>query len=349
MRYAGGLLLKYPISFDRYFRVPDGERFEQMRADFAALLDARRAEAEQDDGSVLPSPVPPLAPQPHAPHTAPRPPGVVVMYTHPCRTVTAAFPSNFTAGRNPPRAEWQPAPLRPKAEVDALMRDFDAFLRWIVELRASGHVALTTYRELDEQYRQPTEARLRLHDVLELARAAAVDDSAIEPRMIAGQWLSPAEQYGVVAAAVAHSAVWRGLPREVPVRRLLGPIDHEAAPLAPAAAGGSVSLQAGQRAAVEADEQCAATGAVPVRVDLQGGGAPGRVMRVLSRVLVAAAGPGRPAAIAVPTGGDEPALAQREDFQQLRFQNTWSIFPPDFRGERLLEQARWQTWSAKPA
>jgi hypothetical protein len=270
------------------------------------------------------------------------------MYTHPCRTVTAAFPDNFTAGKNPPRSDWRPAPMRPRAEASALMRDFDAFLRWIVELRVSGRVVLTTYRELAEQHREPTEARLPVHDALNLARAAAVDNSPIQPRLLGGQWLSPAEQYGVLAAALSHAAVWGGLPREVPVRRLLGPIDLEALPAAQAASAAPVALQAVQRAAAEADTRCTRDGAVPSSLDLPGGGRPGRALRLMARALVSAAGPGRPATVRPPKGGDEPVLAQREDFQNLRFQGTWSIFPPEFEGRSLIEQARWQAWSAKP-
>jgi hypothetical protein len=53
--------------------------------------------------------------------------------------------------------------------------------------------------------------------------------------------------------------------------------------------------------------------------------------------------------LSVPAGGDAAALAGREDFARLRFKGSWSVFPPDFEGQRLLAQARWQAWSAAPA
>jgi hypothetical protein len=349
---AGGLLLRYHISFDRYFRVPDAERFEHMRSDFEALLAARQTEAEQDG----------------------RPPGVIIMYTHPCRTVTAAFPDNFTAGKNPPRAEWRPAPLRPQSEVAALVRDFDAFLRWIVELRASGRIVLTTYREVYDHYRQPASISLDIRHVVGLADALAEDGAPIEPRKAAGHWLSPAEQYGVLAWALAQAALSDALPPAVPVRPLLGPLDEgcgsaasapaaadrhrDAVPLAteasgrpPAApAGAPLTLGAVQLGAVLASWHCARHGAIPAEAMLPGGGGPGRALRLLARATsTLAAGADRQAALAEPAGAEETVLAQREDFQKLRFQGTWSIFPPGFRGERLVEQARRQTWSAKPA
>jgi hypothetical protein len=335
---TGGLLLKYHTSFDRYFLTPDGERQAQMRADFEALLAARLAAASRDGGS----------------------PGTIVMYTHPSRTVTAAFPSNFTAGKNPPRDQWQPAPLRPKGKTEALVRDFDAFLAWIDELRAAGRVALTTYRELFARYRQPASATAQRQHVLELARALAVDGSSIEPRQVGGTWLSPAEQFGVVCWALAHAAVWGQVPRDVPVRRLLGPIDDE-----PAATTGTatkarlprtVAPRDVQTLAADAEARCAADGAVPRSLALGANGTTmaavgaGRALRLLARGLVVlTAHGGAGASLRVPEGGDDPALASRDDVARLHFKETWSIFPPDFEGRRLLEQARWQTWSAKPA
>ena len=45
LRYAGGLLLRYHTSFDRYFNAPEAGRFELMRADMEALLAQRQEEA----------------------------------------------------------------------------------------------------------------------------------------------------------------------------------------------------------------------------------------------------------------------------------------------------------------
>ena len=339
MDYAGGLLLEYHASFDRYFATPHAERQMQMREDFLAMLASRREQAEQ------------------AEHSASTP-GLIVMYTHPCRTFTAAFPSNFTAGRNPPREQWQPAPLRPAAERDALVRDFDAFLGWIAGLRATGQIVLTTYREVSVSHAQPASATLERRHLMELARALSTEASPIVARRIGagsgGQWLSPAEQFGVLASALAHAAVWGQLPRDVPIRRLLGPLDPDVVPEAPQSerAPRTTVLRDVQQLAIAATQACARTGAVPAAMqsapDLPSWG-PARTMRLLARGLVCWVRGGAAHTIRVPSGSEEPDLAQREDFAALRFQNTWSIFPPGFQGRRLIEQARLQTWSAKPA
>jgi hypothetical protein len=85
--YTGSLFIGYHLAFDRYFDVPD--RLPRMKDDFRAAV----AQRERDGG-------------------------MLAMYTHPCRLVTAAFPDNFRAGRNTPRALWQPAPLRPRAQIE---------------------------------------------------------------------------------------------------------------------------------------------------------------------------------------------------------------------------------------
>ena len=77
---------------------------------------------------------------------------------------------------------------------------------------------------------------------------------------------------------------------------------------------------------------------------------PGGLTRLAARALLAvAAGAGPETQLTVPGGGDRTVLEGRDDLRRLRFHNTWSVFPPHFEGQRLLRQARWQTWSAAPA
>src|SRR5438270_6280693 len=162
--YCGSLCVGYHISFDRRFSASD--RRTLLREDFGALLDRRRETG-----------------------------GVLVMYTHPCRLVTAAFPDNFTAGRNPPRNEWRPAPIRSRAEIEALKEDFSAFLRWVLE---AGDVEPATYAEVVREHAAPV-PWLSRDEMRELC-APDVAERA-EPRRVGAQWLSPAEQLAALAAA----------------------------------------------------------------------------------------------------------------------------------------------------
>src|SRR5438270_4955440 len=173
--YCGSLCVGYHISFDRRFSASD--RRTLLREDFGALLDRRRETG-----------------------------GVLVMYTHPCRLITAAFPDNFTAGMNPPRSAWRPAPIRPRSEIAELMADFDDFLNWVAR---ETDARATTYRALHERYQRHNLwlDSAGLAQLLEPDREtdprAVRTPGAIEPKCVAGAWLSPAEQLGALRWAAA--------------------------------------------------------------------------------------------------------------------------------------------------
>ncbi len=64
------------------------------------------------------------------------PDGVVVLYTHPTRLVTAAFwDEAFAGGKRPPLEECPPAPLRPAAEVAVQKERCERFLDWLAGRR----------------------------------------------------------------------------------------------------------------------------------------------------------------------------------------------------------------------
>ena len=299
--YCGNLCVGYHTSFDQYFSAAN--RREQMRRDIRALIDERR-----ENG------------------------GVLVMYTHPCRLITAAFPSNFTAGQNPPRSAWTPAPSRPRAEVEELMTDFDDFLGWIAR---QSDVQVISYRTLYERHRRGN-VWLDGEGVVQLL---TVDTVGLEPRRIGGMWLSPAEQLG----ALIWIAAWRRehgtLPSTAPVRPLLGPdvlapsvepYDVDAA--AVFASAGEINLRASERGRIPS----------PILLD-------GRLIgpaTFFGALLQALRDPsGR---VSVDPCDEIPSLARRSDFARLHFGNTWSILPPEFEAPGIIQLAHLQAWSARP-
>jgi hypothetical protein len=299
--YCGVLCVGYHTSFDRYFGVAD--RRARMREDFLALLEERRSTG-----------------------------GVVVMYSHPCRLITAAFPDNFTAGQNPPRSAWRPAPTRPRAQIEELMADFDDFLGWIAN---ETDAAVTTYRDL---WRRHARNNLWLDraGLAELIDAAARENG---PHRVGGAWLSASEQLGALLWAAAWKAEHRTLPAEVPVRPLLGP-DR----LAPLAVSGCVPVPALLDAAREASSRAGREGRVPslVRIGDRLLG-PGALRGVLERALG-----GDAETVELGPAEELPSLARREDFAGLHFQKSWSILPPEFEAPGIIQLAQLQTWSARP-
>jgi hypothetical protein len=269
---------------------------------------------------------------------------MLVMYTHPCRLVTAAFPDNFRGGRNTPRALWQPAPLRPRAQIEELTRDFDQFLRWVVE---EGAVVPMTYRTLIARYQQPTLPWLSRAGLLELCRRV---EGRLDAQTLEGLILSPAEQCGVLLRAASYYTEHGTLPAEVPVRPLLGP--ESPPPVAVAAAQGphALSVEGLGAALRQADEEAAVSGMVPSTIHANGGLSPATALRAAAAYLLAAEAGGEAAreTLTIPPCDQEPLLSGRPDIGDYSFGN-WSILPPGFRGDGVRAMARLQAWTAKPA
>lgn len=300
--YCGSLCLKYHISFDRYFKAPD--RQVRMRHDFQTLLDQRRESG-----------------------------GAIVMYTHPCRLITADFPANFRGGRNLPRSAWQPAPLRERGEVTQLMADFDDFLTWVVKETDTRPI---TYRALMDRHRD----QKRWLDPVGLELLLRKAGGPLESCRADGSWLSPAEQLGVLLWAATWLRQHDRLPDAIPVRPLLGPDD-----LPMSAPAGDVDRTRLLDAAAYASQQASDTGRIPAAISLGDRlVGPGALRGALAQALTGAAE-------RVRVGGlDElPMLAGRQDFAELHFRNTWSTFATEFEAPHLIRLAQIQTWSAKPA
>ncbi|HEV8634478.1 MAG TPA: hypothetical protein VG370_09620 [Chloroflexota bacterium] len=323
--YDGVLMLRYHASFDRYFARPE-ERAARMRADFEALMDRHRAAAR--DAARL---------DPHGR----TPDAWIVLYTHPCRLLTAEFPRNFEAGRNPPRDAWQPARLRPPEEVAALRRDCAAFVRWLV---AESGAEPATYSGVAAAYRHravwltQTDLAALCAAPNEDAELLGLDPDRAVPRRAGRTWLSPAEQLGVLAFAAARHET---PPVEVLARPLLGPRE------APLSSGPHrASREALVAAARWTDIYCHEHGAVPAAVPVGQGAVGPRALLVGLRALL---GDLVRDEVDLPADPGEVAFARRPDAAGLRYQATWSIFPAEFQGERLLELHRAQCWTVKPA
>jgi len=301
LHYCGQVCIKYHTHFDGYFAATDRRR--RMREDFLAQLEQRRR-----DG------------------------GVLVMFTHPCRLITTAFTDTFRGGINRPRSGWGPAPARPRAEIETLMADFDDFLGWVAR---ETDARVITYRELWQ--RSKTGSR-RLHQAAVHQLAMEVS-GPLQPRRIDGQWLSPAEQLGVLLFAAAWQHEHGALPEETPVRPLLGP----SAPPLPAEPGiveRATLLAAAAGANVLAGQSGRMAGGTRLGAGLVG---PAVLLRALGQALTAA-----PERVLLEGREDLPELARRPDFAGLHFRGTWSIFAPEFEAPRLIQLAQLQTWSARP-
>ncbi|MFQ5762727.1 MAG: hypothetical protein ACE5PO_06805 [Candidatus Bathyarchaeia archaeon] len=266
--------------------------------------------------------------------------GYLVMYTHPCRLFTTKFTDTFRYGNNPPCEKWSPAPLRPPEEITELQADYNAFLEFVVK---QPNVELTSYREICSEYRPPPEMWLGTEDIWRLCDAIG---ERLDYLRLNDDYISPAEQFGIIVWALAWFDEHEKLPEVIPVRRLLGPK--------------KTTLEEIERGEVLTSDlltvcravnfKCTQTGAIPTRIVL-GRLAIGpnaflqsglRVLREMRRKETLTE------IVSIQPASEHPVIVEREDFRNLKFKG-WSIFPPDFDGENVLQMIRLQAWTAKPA
>ncbi len=309
--FANSLMLQYHISFDQYFDAPSNERLQKMQEDFLRLCDSH-------DG------------------------GYIIMFTHPSRLVTADFwdAVNFREGRNPPREQWKPAPLRNEEEIASLQQDFDRFLSWVVK---QPQVELTTYRQLFYEYKQPPLRWISIDKVLQLAGKV----SEFTYQSINGDFLSPSEQFGVLVRVASVLAKDGHMPEAVPIRQLFGPPKMPPSEIQ----RGETSLRDFLNAAILADEFCSQTGCVPDQITIgQKSVGPNTFMQAVAWLLRQwQTARSLPASIPLSEFPELPKVANEPQFRNYRFKGTWIIFPPEFEGLRTLEHIRLQTWTIKPA
>jgi hypothetical protein len=307
MWYTNQLFLKYHIGFDAYFGVENEVgRVERMKADFCKVCKRNQN-------------------------------GYVVMYTHPCRLLTTQFPDNFRAGKNPPRCRWEPAPLRPREEIDAQIRDINAFLEWVA---TQAGIEPSVYREVWDEYRPSGTAWLSKEDLEDLAVGVGDRPDWSETRV--GP-LSPAEQFSALAFALYGLHRSGELPKEIPI----------ASPMGPGSSGateeGRASGQDVIKAASQAYREIVEGRQIPERISLGvswiGPSSLLQAMATCYRAIISE----RRTPEHVPLVAETlPVLADREDIAGYRF-GDWSILPPGFQGDRVREMIRLQTWTAKPA
>lgn len=262
---------------------------------------------------------------------APGPGSVISIIYHPWEFMEkrAWDAVNFSYGANPPREKWQPAPLKPREESE---RDYAAFTRYVDYIRSRPGVKFATGSDLVALY--PDRAREREFtrgQVLEMAERARQE---ISP------WLAPNGDVALSAAEVFSLLLQAMDPARsrFRVESWLGPRHRGRTTRREELARWEI-----RQAAADTLAYARHTGYLPGEVWM---GAetltPEDFMAVLAHALVA---PDRPA-IPVVAGSVASARSVAEDAENLW---NWLIHPKGMRAPNLMELARLQSWTLKPA
>jgi hypothetical protein len=270
--------------------------------------------------------------------------GTISIYYHPSEWVHAEFwdAVNFSHGRNPPRAEWKQPRTRPAAETEAAFADFERYISFI---KGQPGVRFVTASELTRLYADGARARTFGRDDLR-AIAARVQQEATFQRMD-GYTVSAADAFSLLTDAVAAVDDSGQLPNANRLKPILGP----GRPFTEAAGpriDGPIAWEAFQRAVRAVAAFCAAHQRMPDEVWIGAANlSPADYLATLAH-----------AAEELLTTGHPPreVALQRGRFTADRYVTpdspalwNWVIFPEGFHAPQIMELARLQAWTLKPA
>jgi len=275
--------------------------------------------------------------------------GLISSYYHPCEWIQREFwdAVNFSRGANPPREQWKPPPQRSAEETDAAFKRFAEYLDYV---RSLPGVRWITASDLPLLY--PDVVRTEgapEQDVAELARrissgnGAALDMITLGPRAY-----SVADQFELLTRALYVASAGRTAGFSLRASGLYGP----AAPPPASAAATNLNWFALRDATREVFQFIATEHRVPDRVFI------GAEKVAPADFLVALAGAwsfyvehGKlPTGLDTPLGRHTGILPEKhvaEDTPDLF--GGWVIHKANFRAPKLMELARLQAWTLKPA
>jgi hypothetical protein len=276
--------------------------------------------------------------------------GLISIYYHPAEWVHREFwdAVNFRRGANPPREEWKRPPQRPPAETEAAFQRFAAYLDFQRSLPGVEHVTASELAAIyHNRIREEGADLATVGGVAErLARGGPLD--ILRDRR--GRFVSPAEQFSLITGFLARTIGEGKVPALVEVSELLGPSERP-----PATGIADLPWRAFRDALLDAADEARVRAQVPARVFAGVKKiAPADFLRAAASVALgaiaarAAGPPVFPERVAIP-GGTSIATERfvAEDSPELF--GGWIIHPEGFRAPRIVEMAKLQAWTLKPA
>ena len=269
--------------------------------------------------------------------------GTVSIYYHPCEWVQMAFwdAVNFSNGANPPRSAWKQPGVRPAAETERAFADFEQFISFIKE---QPGVRFVTASDLLRLYAdEAATRRFGSDDLLAAARAVQGQQNFVVNPAYA---LSVADMFSLLTQAAAGFSAHAALPASVTIR----PLDGPAAPFVPVAGTLSAAFpwDAFARATADVVAYSASMGRIPSEVWVGSENvSPSDYLAMVGATVEA-----------IVTTGERPARIGRRSatFAADRYVAadspelwSWPIFPKGFHAPRIMELARLQAWTLKPA
>jgi hypothetical protein len=276
--------------------------------------------------------------------------GLISIYYHPCEWVHMEFWDgvNFKHGANPPREQWKAPPQRPAEQTDAA---FERFASYIDHIKALPDVHFITARDLPVRY--PDLVRsigATKEDLTEIALRLSVPDSAgVNSTVMDGKAFSPADQFELLIEAVAGEIDGKDIASPLPAKGLIGP---DGAPPVASETELNVDWPAFVMAVRDARDFIEKEHRIPARVFIGAESAPPADFLVgLARVWKRRGVDGKlPSGEKVQLGKNVELLTARQVAKDTpALFGGWIIHKEGFRAPKVMEVARLQAWTLKPA
>ena len=270
--------------------------------------------------------------------------GTISIYYHPSEWVHAEFwdAVNFSRGANPPREEWKRPRTRPSEETEQAFQDFEQYVRF---MKALPGLRFVTATELMKIYEDVAMTRaFQRDDVLALARSVQKE---ISFQRLDDYSVSAADVFSLLTSAMTRLGQRNALPADLKISRLYGPARAYIPPTG-GTSSSSYRWSAFLQAVREVEAFCRSTGRIPDEVWIGAESlSPADYLATLAS-----------AAEAIIVNGTVPPEVSRKvgTFTADRYvaEDTpalwnWVIFPEGFHAPRIMELARLQAWTLKPA
>jgi hypothetical protein len=270
--------------------------------------------------------------------------GTVSIYYHPCEFVHAEFWDgvNFSRGSNPAPADWKLPPVKPAGEIERGFADFESYVRF---LKNEPGVAFKTIAELSEIYSD--RARGRTFSPAEIRDISNAIKDEIGYVRSGPVWLSGGEIFSLLVEFVNGYMEKNAIAPATGFAFLEGP-GRVFEPSHGSGAASEVPWSGFASALGDVRRYCRENGRIPSEVWI---GAhswpPADFLASLAPVAESLASGGRaPATVARRSGRLAPERHVARDNPGLW---GWVIFPEGFHAPALMDQARLQAWTLKPA
>jgi hypothetical protein len=270
--------------------------------------------------------------------------GTISIYYHPCEFIHREFWDgvNFARGKNPPRDQWRLPAMKSAAEIENAFNDFEQYVTFI---KAQPGVRYVTANELLGLYAdQALSKSFSLSDVRSLARSVQRE---ITFQKLDTVVLSAADVLSLLTTALADYLEKRAWPSTISLKPLYGPA-HPFIPAAGPARPSTAPWYAFAETVRDVASYARDHGRIPdeVWIGVQSL-SPQDYLVTLASVVDSLMASGQPPDQVIVRQGTLTAEKYvAEDSPKLW---GWVIFPEGFHAPKIMELARLQAWTLKPA